>query len=123
MFDLVLKLAENYQQKQELALLELQNEMNVKAEKNTEQTFNLWRSSIHDYKHKVLVIKHWLDEGKIEELKDLEKEIENIKIRNARVELDTKWETCWTRKICICVLTYIEVMLTPQMERMTPNAA
>ena len=28
------------------------------------------------------------------ELKDLEKEIENIKIRNARVELDKKWETC-----------------------------
>ena len=41
------------------------------------------------------------------ELKDLEKEIENIKIRNARVELNKKWETCWTRKICICVLTYI----------------
>ena len=79
MFDLVLKLAENYQQKQELALLELQNEMNVKAEKNTEQTFNLWRSSIHDYKHKVLVIKHWLDEGKIEELKDfIENESETL---------------------------------------------
>ena len=79
MFDLVLKLAENYQQKQELALLELQNEMNAKAEKNTEQTFNLWRSSIHDYKHKVLVIKHWLDEGKIEELKDfIENESETL---------------------------------------------
>lgn len=79
MFDLALKLAENYQQKQELALLELQNEMNVKAEKNTEQTFNLWRSSIHDYKHKVLVIKHWLDEGKIEELKDfIENESETL---------------------------------------------
>ena len=44
------------------------------------------------------------------ELKDLEKEIENIKIRNARVELNKKWETCWTRKICICVLTYIVVI-------------
>ena len=44
------------------------------------------------------------------ELKDLEKEIENIKIRNARVELAKKWETCWTRKICICVLTYIVVI-------------
>ena len=44
------------------------------------------------------------------ELKDLEKEIENIKIRNARVELDKKWETCWTRKICICILTYIVVI-------------
>ena len=46
------------------------------------------------------------------ELKDLEKEIENIKIRNARVELAKKWETCWTRKICICVLTYIVIGFT-----------
>ena len=44
------------------------------------------------------------------ELKDLEKEIENIKIRNARVELDKKWETSLTRKICICILTYIVVI-------------
>lgn len=78
-FDLVLKLAENYQQKQEIALLELQNEMLVKAEKNTEQTFHLWRSSIHDYKHKILVMKHWLDEGKIEEVKGfIEKESESL---------------------------------------------
>ena len=44
------------------------------------------------------------------ELKDLEKEIESIKTRNKRVELDKKWETCWTRKICICILTYIVVI-------------
>ena len=44
------------------------------------------------------------------ELKDLEKEIENIKSRNKRVELDKKWETCLTRKIFICVLTYIVVI-------------
>ena len=31
------------------------------------------------------------------ELKDLEKEIENIKIRNVRVELDKKWETIGSR--------------------------
>ena len=40
----------------------------------------------------------------------LKKEIENIKERNKRVELDKKWETCWTRKICICILTYIVVV-------------
>lgn len=45
------------------------------------------------------------------ELKDLEKEIENIKNRNARVELDKKWETSWTRKIFICILTYIVVII------------
>ena len=44
------------------------------------------------------------------ELKDLEKEIENIKTRNKRVELDKKWETSATRKICIAVLTYIVVI-------------
>ena len=35
------------------------------------------------------------------EPKDLEKEIEEIKNRNKRVELDKKWETSGTRKICI----------------------
>ncbi len=41
----------------------------------------------------------------------LETEIKNIKARNARVELDKKWETSWTRRLCICVLTYLVVVL------------
>jgi len=45
------------------------------------------------------------------EIKEIEQEIENIKKRNKRVELDKKWETCWTRKICICILTYIVVII------------
>lgn len=45
------------------------------------------------------------------EIKDLEKEIELIKQRNKTVELNKKWETSWTRKICICVLTYIVVII------------
>lgn len=78
-FNLVLKLAENYKQKQDIALLELQNEMIVKSEKNTEQVFNLWRSSIHDYKHKIFAIKHWLEKGNIEQAKSfIEKESENL---------------------------------------------
>ena len=44
------------------------------------------------------------------EIKDLEKEIEEIKERNKRVELDKKWETSMTRKMCIAVLTYIVVI-------------
>ncbi len=43
--------------------------------------------------------------------KDIEKEIKQIKTRNARVELDKKWETSWTRKLCICALTYIIVVI------------
>lgn len=43
-------------------------------------------------------------------MEELRKEIEEIKERNARVELDKKWETSKTRKICIAVLTYIVVI-------------
>ena len=43
--------------------------------------------------------------------KKIESEIRNIKARNARVELDKKWETSWTRRLCICILTYIVVVI------------
>ena len=42
---------------------------------------------------------------------NVEKEIEEIKKRNKRVELDKAWETSWTRRICIMVLTYVVVVL------------
>lgn len=45
------------------------------------------------------------------EIKELEREIESIKSRNKKVELDKSWETSWTRRLCICVLTYIIVIL------------
>ena len=44
------------------------------------------------------------------ENKDLENEIEKIKERNSRVEMDKAWETSWTRRVCIMVLTYIIVV-------------
>ncbi len=42
---------------------------------------------------------------------DFEKEINEINERNKRVEKDKAWETSWTRKICIMVLTYIVVII------------
>ena len=42
---------------------------------------------------------------------DFEKEITEIKERNKRVEKDKAWETSWTRRICIMVLTYIVVII------------
>lgn len=42
---------------------------------------------------------------------ELENEIIKIKERNRKVELDKAWETSWTRKICICILTYIVVLI------------
>lgn len=42
---------------------------------------------------------------------DLEKRVSEIEARNKRVELDKKWEISFTRRISICVLTYIVVLL------------
>ena len=43
--------------------------------------------------------------------KEIENEILKIKERNKRVELDKAWETSLTRKLCICILTYIVVVI------------
>lgn len=52
---------------------------------------------------------------------DLEKEIEQIKERNKKVELDKRWETSWTRRICICILTYIVVIIYSYLVREYDN--
>ena len=38
---------------------------------------------------------------------DIEKEIDAIKKRNRTVESDKAWETSWTRRIFIAVITYL----------------
>ena len=45
------------------------------------------------------------------DLKEIEEEINKIKERNRRVALDKNCDPCWTRKICICILTYIVVIV------------
>ena len=55
------------------------------------------------------------------ELRDLEKNVEEILERNKRVELDKKWETSNTRKICIAVLTYIVVIIYSFLFSKTTN--
>ena len=45
----------------------------------------------------------------MDELQQLKNEIEKIQERNARVEADKAWETSWTRRILIAVLTYIVI--------------
>ena len=47
----------------------------------------------------------------MEDEKLLKEEIEKIKNRNARVELDKAWETSWTRRLFICLLTYLVVVV------------
>ena len=55
------------------------------------------------------------------DIKDLEQEVEDIKNRNKRVELDKKWETSLTRRICICILTYIVVIIYSYLVRNYDN--
>lgn len=44
-------------------------------------------------------------------LAELEEEINKIKQRNKRVETEKAWETSWTRRFMIAVLTYIVISL------------
>ena len=54
-------------------------------------------------------------------MEELKKELEEIKKRNQRVELDKRWETSLTRKICICLLTYIVVLIYSNMINKSNN--
>ena len=51
----------------------------------------------------------------------LEERIKKIEDRNTKVELDKKWETCWTRKICIMILTYVVVLIYSYIVRNYDN--
>ena len=50
----------------------------------------------------------------------IEQEINQIKERNKKVELDKAWETSWTRKIIILILTYLVIVLFLYMTKL-PN--
>ena len=54
---------------------------------------------------------------------EIEKEIVQIKQRNKRVEQDKAWETSWTRRICIMILTYIVVIIYSYLIRRTNKIA
>jgi hypothetical protein len=40
----------------------------------------------------------------------LEERVEKLEVRNLRVEADKAWETSWTRRLAIMLLTYIVVV-------------
>lgn len=44
-------------------------------------------------------------------MEDLQKQIDEIKQRNKRVEADKAWEKSWARKIIIALLTYIVIII------------
>jgi len=44
-------------------------------------------------------------------IEDLKKEIDQIKTRNARVEIDKTWETSLTRRLLLITFTYLAIGL------------
>lgn len=48
------KLTEYYENQEELKLITLKNQMLEKSMSETEQTFMLWKKSMHDYKHNIV---------------------------------------------------------------------
>ncbi len=44
-------------------------------------------------------------------IEELQKEVEEIKERNRRVELDKGWETSWARKVIVLALTYLVIVV------------
>ncbi len=42
---------------------------------------------------------------------NVEKRLDLIEKRNKKVELDKAWETSWTRRITIALLTYVTIVL------------
>lgn len=51
----------------------------------------------------------------------LEERVKKIEERNKRVELDKTWETSWTRKTFIMILTYIIVIIYSYLIRKYDN--
>jgi len=43
-------------------------------------------------------------------IEKLEREVQQIKLRNRKVEADKAWELSWTRKFLIAILTYIAIV-------------
>jgi len=44
-------------------------------------------------------------------MSNITKKLETIEQRNKRVEIDKAWETSWTRRLLIAILTYITIVL------------
>ena len=68
-FGFVIKIAEGYEHKKTNLLIELNNKMLQKSLDETEQAFELWRQSIHDYKNDIIALTQLAEDEKLEEIK------------------------------------------------------
>lgn len=70
----VCRITENYEQQQQIAFVELRNEMLQKSLDDTEHAFQLWRTSIHDYKNNIITLLQLSREDNIEGIREYLKE-------------------------------------------------
>lgn len=67
---------------------------------------------------------------KKDEVAQLRKRIEQLEARNKRVEGDKAWETSWTRRVAVAVLTYallalyfgVVLQIDPWLNALVPTA-
>ena len=65
---------------QEYNLIMQQNKMLINNIEEQENIFNLWKQSIHDYKHKISVLHSLVETNKYNEIREiLEKELDGFK--------------------------------------------
>jgi len=63
------KLAEYYESQQQLKLIVLKNQMLEQSMSETEETFMLWKTSLHDFKHKIMNLMTLADNNDIQGIK------------------------------------------------------
>lgn len=63
------KLAEYYENQHQLKLITLKNQMLEQSMSETEQTFMLWKTSMHDFKHKIMNLMMLADNNDMEGIK------------------------------------------------------
>ena len=68
-FYFVIKAGESFEEKQKTDFMKLQNRMLRKSLNETEQTFQLWKKSIHDHKNTTIALLQLAEDEKLDELK------------------------------------------------------
>ena len=66
----IIKTGENYEQQQKNELIEMKNTMLQKSLDETEQAFQLWRRSVHDYKNHVIALLQLAEDENMEGIKE-----------------------------------------------------
>ena len=90
----IMKAGESYEQQQKNELIEMKNTMLQKSLDETEQAFQLWRRSVHDYKNHVIALRQLAEDENMEGIREyldrenklIQKKIFYIKTGNSVVD-------------------------------------